>query len=407
MPVPYSADPRDAWNRIFRALFTRDVTLRLTQDFPQGAPFARRATNGYPHERLVSTRAFVRRESGDRPIAPLYPSFMSVTGITELLSEPRCTEFKQALQEALAATAARPPLQRALMQADLWAAYELLFGRRGAAGVPVRGFDAQRAEFVSLLARLIHKLALTPAEIRALPDNYGATANIGMPPLFQPGSGWIEVEWRPTRSHDFDAGLRTASRVFFRPRTPPADINAFVNRFRNLPGERSDPAAMLEAMALVTEQLLIASDGAVTRSPLTIDVQIRRVVNDARGRFQRIAVEEFELSRQRLRDEPAAGGFVHEAEDFPAYLSAAGNDYRFASPAFTRNGSDLPVLGTLNYRCVSCHGDDFGGIFTFSQIFPGQLPPAKALPAAEDVHADFVAHEKMNRPEFQALLAGW
>lgn len=73
-PAPFADDARDPWNRIFRALFTRDVTLRLTQEYPQGAPFTRPITTGFPPSRLASERTFVRRESGDRPIVPLYPS---------------------------------------------------------------------------------------------------------------------------------------------------------------------------------------------------------------------------------------------------------------------------------------------------------------------------------------------
>lgn len=129
------------------------------------------------------------------------------------------------------------------------------------------------------------------------------------------------------------------------------------------------------------EQLLIASDGVVRRSPVIIDVQIRRFANDARGRLERTAVEEFELSRQRLREDPSSGGFVHEPGDFPAYLSTAGNDYRFASPAFDRHGFDFALLGTLHSRCISCHGDCVGALFTFSAI---ALPPVKVLPPADN-----------------------
>jgi hypothetical protein len=406
LPTPYSADPQDSWNRIFSALFTRDVTFRLTEEYTDGAPFSPVTTSSFPPHRLLSERMFVRRESGDRAIAPLYPSFFSTAGLEQLVRDPHYTKFVQALREASAEHVVRPPLQRALMQADLWAAYDMLYGRQSAAGVSVVGFQAQRAELLPLLARVIHKVALTRPDIRGLRDNYAAAAKVGVPPLFDDGSGWIEVEWRPERSHDHDAGLRTASRVFLKPRTKPADVSEFVNRFRHA-GSPASFTAELEATALVTEQLLISADGEVVRSPLVIDVQIRRFGNDARGMLQHVAAEEFELSRQCLREDPQSGGFVHQTEDYPAYLSASGNDYRFASPALGPRGPELPVLGTLASRCSSCHGLGVGGVFTFSQMSPDKLPPVRALPPAEDLHVAFVATEKQVRTEFKALLSSW
>jgi hypothetical protein len=359
-PAPYAADPGDAWNRIFRALFTRDVLAR------------------------VNGRTSVRHESGDRPIAPLYPSFFSSAGVDSLLRQPRAGQLERALREALQETAERPPLQRALMQSDLWAAYDVLSA-------------AQRNELLPLLARLIHKVALTPAEIRGLPDNYEAAVRLGAPPLYDPGSGWIEVEWRPERSHDHDAAMRTVSRVFLKPRTPPLDVAAFVNRFRSSAASIME----LEATALVTEPLLIARDGSIVRSPLTIDIQVRHFAGD------RVIVEEFELSRQKLREEPRFGGFVHEGEDFAAYLAAAANDYRFASPAVFGERRGRPVLATLAARCQSCHGPGLGAIVTFNQMFPERLPPVKVLPPSEDRHAAFVAARKREGEDFRTLLRSW
>lgn len=49
------------------------------------------------------------------------------------------------------------------MQADLWAAYDLIFAGHSAANVFATGLETQRAELLTLLAHLIHKLAPTPA----------------------------------------------------------------------------------------------------------------------------------------------------------------------------------------------------------------------------------------------------
>lgn len=42
-----------------------------------------------------------------------------------MLVDPQFAELRQALKEACAETAPRPALQRALMQSDVWAAYDI------------------------------------------------------------------------------------------------------------------------------------------------------------------------------------------------------------------------------------------------------------------------------------------
>src|SRR5580700_4670426 len=58
----YASDAQDSWNRIFYCLFTRTVTFRLTEDFPEGAPFRTAhfaSFPGFPALR-VSDRTFER-----------------------------------------------------------------------------------------------------------------------------------------------------------------------------------------------------------------------------------------------------------------------------------------------------------------------------------------------------------
>jgi hypothetical protein len=124
-PQPiYAVNPEDAWNRIFYLLFTRTVKLRLTGDFKEGAPLAR-VNTGTASPRQASLRTFERIESGDRAIDPLYPSFFNPAGVESVLANPRYGQFKKALQDALAEQVVRPPLHRALMQADVWAAFDI------------------------------------------------------------------------------------------------------------------------------------------------------------------------------------------------------------------------------------------------------------------------------------------
>jgi hypothetical protein len=287
-PQPvYGNDPHDSWNRIFYFLFTRPVALRLTEDFPEGAPF-RAATfasiPGFPTMR-VSERTFERIELGDRAIHPLYPSFLDSSGTVLLFTDTRYSEFEKALREALEERNKRTPTQRALMQSDLWAAYDKIYRDS-------RRIDAGRlTHILKMLAALIRKLALTPDEIAALPDNYATAANrVHLPDLFGEHSPWIEIEWSQGRSHDSSADYRQSTRVFLNPGPNLKDQRAFLEAFRI----DSGPHAPLVAVALVTQCLLIDNSGNAVPSRNTTEVQVREFVRS------KTEIAEFELSRRAM-----------------------------------------------------------------------------------------------------------
>jgi hypothetical protein len=395
----YAPDPDDSWNRIFSSLFTRAVRARLSSELPEGAPFARTEYVQLPHELSVSTRTFERVETGDRAIEPLYPSFFTSAGASQVLSEPLYSQFKQALEDALGEDTARPPLDRALMQTDVWAAYDLLYNRFSFEGEGDRQFRERRDQLLPLIARFIKKLALTRGEIEKLPDNYAAAGKNKLPALFDPASGWLEIEWHPERSHDHSADYRRAARVFVKPASQPRDKQEFLDSLR----DATDIASKVDGFALVIQNLLIDNDGEVVPSRLTYDVQIRRTVGDTRGAFVRMDVEEYELSRRLLLTDPASGGLVGADEKAAAYLPAAGNDYSFASAQFGRRTSEPPVLSTLRARCVACHSQDTAVAFTFSTNQPRPFPPVIQLNPHDDERALFVARRKMAREDFRAL----
>ncbi len=399
-PAVYAPDPDDAWNRIFSSLFTRAVRAHLSSELPEGAPFARTEYGQFPHALSVSTRAFERVETGDRAVEPLYPSFFTSAGASQVLSEPLYSQLKQALEDALGEETARPPLDRALMQADAWAAYDLLYSHSSFEGDGGRQLRERRDQLLPLLARFVRKLALTRGEIEKLPDNYAAASGVHqLPALFDPASGWLEIEWRPERSHDHSADYRRAARVFVKPSSPPRDKQEFLNSLR----DTSDITPKVDGFALAIQDLLIDSDGEVMPSRLTYDVQIRRTVRDGRGTFVRTEVEEYELSRRLLLTNAASGGLVGSDEGAAAYLPAAGNDYGFASRQFGRRGDGAPILSTLRARCVACHGQDVSAVFTFNTIQPQPSLPVTQLNPLGDERALIVARRKMGREDFRAL----
>lgn len=390
----YTDDPQDSWNRIFHCLFTRVLKIRLSEDFPEGAPFAESGAGGMSGKK-VSTRIFERIESGDRAIEPLYPheQFRAAVSAAQLLEEPRFSEIRKALAAALAEPESRPPLARALMQSDVWAAYDFL--ARDVTDwilkdAPIALFRERQAVLRGLLAPLIRKLALTSAEIQALPDNYAASG-AKLPDLFGADSGWLEVQGNAEREHERAAWNRRAARVFLKPLEKPADRREFLGK-----GNDADFHKQIEAAALVIQNLLVNQRGEVVPSPLTYSVQIRVLA----GGDQPKSFAEFELTRRGLLTNAEPGGLREVAHDLPGYVPGAGNDYSYASPI---DGVPLAVLeGT---RCAFCHTGN--PIFTFATLRKADAPRVVFQTAQENAQAVSVAKAKMKTEIFRKMLEDW
>jgi hypothetical protein len=265
-----------------------------------------------------------RVESGDRAIDPLYPSWtwmgssafdMSPDSRWRILLEPRYPQFVKALKTVTASAAERSPLARALMQADLWAVYDMLStvplmrpGSRGS--TPDTVLRTQRIEeLMPLLAGAIRALALTRAEIEALPDNYAAGARAGeLPALFSRESGWMEVRSFHERMHESAAMNRRVTRVFVKPAERPQSEAAFLGGLSQ--GQGQGHSDSVGAAALVIQVLLIAADGAVVPSPITYEVQIRTAASDPDTSPAGRQILQYELSRRRLLSAPRQAGLV-------------------------------------------------------------------------------------------------
>jgi hypothetical protein len=378
----YAADPADAWNRIFYGLFTRVVRARPSPS---------------------STRTIARIEGGDRAIEPLYPHepVGSPEGAAEVLEEPRFPQLRQALADALGDEARRPPLHRALLQSDIWAAHDVLAeyqppGDRG------RG---RRHQLLSLLARLTRKLALTPREIDALPDNYAAASAAGhFPDVLAPGGGWIEVEYLPNplriRAHESVAGLRRSARVFLKPAATRKDRQEWLD---GLAGRWADRTSRVDSAALLVRLLLIDDEGTVVPSRLAYEVQFRTFVRGKSGGLVGVELGVYELSRASLLA-PHLGGLRPYHDRSPAYLPASGSDYGFAT---NQVNHAAPIVVPLRDRCSMCHGMDLQDIPSLPSRSRDPAAPIRAVNPTEDGHARHVAGLKMRREEFLALKRRW
>jgi hypothetical protein len=225
-----------------------------------------------------------------------------------------------------------------------------------------------------------------------------------LPDLFGTDSRWWEVRWSKERIHDSAADYRRVARVFIKPAASPKDRLQFLNGMRR--GQNaSEPSEQLEAVALVTQNLLIDSDGNVVVSPLTYDVQVRTFVKDKDGKLVKTEAKQYELNRQKLLHDPKGGGFVEADDKAAVYLPAAGNDYSFAS----HRADAEPIMVRLGTRCAACH--DRARVFTFDSHErlhgSGPLPPVTLLKLSDNEHARYVIGRKAERKDFKALQERW
>jgi len=393
----YSTRPDDPWNTIFYFLFSRSLQVRLSPDFPEGAPFV-----DVGAAVQISKQVFERNETGDRAIDPLYPTFFVGYGGMLVLRDPAYPKFSNSLTAALDDNSPRSAIARALMQNDLWGAYDRLF-------IPLlpddeKALGERRKAALDLIARLIRKIALTPEEIGALPDNYSTAAlRRSVPNVLGKDSGWMEVEWFMPRQHDHQAGYRKVSRVFLKPAHPPLDKSKFLN---SLLDEPTNPIS-LDGVALVTQLLLLDAHGNPQPTRFTIEAQARLFDRSHEGRLK-TTVKVSEISRRLFMRDPNSGGLVAEEESTPAYLSDGGN-YGFAEGQLMPGHQPEimePVQVMLRTRCAACHGDDLQQVMTFSIARPphAALPPVKQLNPAKTEAADFDIAAKRKQQAFAALL---
>ena len=368
--------------------------MRLSPDFAEGAPF-----RDGPGGEKVSTRVFDRNEVGDRAIDPMYPTFSVSFGSMLALSNSAYPAFTQALRDALKETTPRSVSARALMESDLWGAYDALF-------IPFlpddeRKLGERRKAALDLTGRLIGKIALTPDEINALPENYSsAVRRYSFPDVFTKDSGWIEVAWFLPRSHDYAAGFRRVSRVFLKPVHSPRNVRRFLEAQANTP---DDPSS-LEGVALITQLLLIDSHGNLRPTRLTSEAQVRFFSAGAGSGTGKGTMRACEISRKLLLHDPDSGGLAVEEENTPAYLSNGGS-YGFAE-GLSISGQQLsePVEVKLRTRCTVCHGENLAQIRTFSIARPPNPAEMRQLNPASNVVANIDISIKRKEKELQALL---
>jgi hypothetical protein len=395
----YHPDPQHLWNRLHEALFVRT-----------GADG--RAYGGDSLEPLLwpGTKHLLEGRSRDRALA-LLEEFVNTRG-EKLIDDP---------------------LKRAVLQRDLWLVFNWLEGSHGGIADPHfsrEEVDASQRRLRRPLAAVIGRLALSPEEIKHLPDTYTAAVTSGafakgydpeqpdrpfLPPdLFAADGPWVclgrpdgpvtPAHLRDDVSNPF---TNSAFLVFLR---LPAGHDAtleYLNRLRTfdqpllvrvesaekrtdkyLPNPKLPPFPVGTEVALVRRALLIDPAHRVRPSALTESVQVRhyrevpamswRSLDAALGGGTAAnrqahswqAFHEFRLSRSLLFA-GRAGGLRAVGPDERDFETGFGAPYHYDAFEELPDRSSEPRRESIKETCFACHS--LPGVYSFNSFFNFRL----------------------------------
>lgn len=279
----------------------------------------------------------------------------------------------------------RDPLERALLQRDLWELFDW-------AAMPGQTAHlAQRAELEDRLAIIIRRLALSEAEIAALPDNYVAAApNPDLPrDLFAPDGDWVTA-----RSDDsefgFLASLHTVEfnghSVFLVMVRLPQGRRQTVDYLNSLRDFEGPLVFVREQMnhsrrpvinadvpqfpagtewALVRRLCVIDSQGHIRPTSLIESIQLRRYDSieplrvgphgaSLAGTRPAQQMFEFEMARQRegALQAPDPGKLDFQ---FVHFRSMGGDPFELPSSDMASTPNPTAVRGATLTTCYQCH----------------------------------------------------
>jgi hypothetical protein len=254
----------------------------------------------------------------------------------------------------------REPTKRAMLQRDLWSVFD--WTRSWHTDGPGRSLRTR-------LAKVIKRLALSPEEIKALPDNFAAVAATnqvtGFPAdLWDSHGPWVLVgddnkntngARTLTPVHESFFGGRSAFVVLVRAGASRDPTIKFVQELNDK--GRASPAQV----ALVRRMLLIDQQGRIRLTPITESVQVR-----GEG-----AEREFKLDRKDFLAGKTKQS-IHRVTD---------DDRERAEIVFLGNNAGDRPTSTLK-SCFHCHQG--GDMNCRTQVFSARVGPMRAQPRLID-----------------------
>jgi len=379
----YDPSPAHLWNRLHRALFVR--TMKDGREFghdlldPLHWTETRRLIDGSDHDRVA--KLLEEFNAGGHALVP-------------------------------------DPFSRAIVSRDLWAFFDivsdsqLVSAKVGEAPVRSPADTAALARLRQLFAVALRKIALSPAEIAALPDNYArAVASKALPSSFDPrmpdavflppkllssDGDWIELVMRgqgPAARHHLRAfGGRSLFRIFLRhPRGKDAG-KAFREALNRSHSKAAPAAPRIEPgtqLALVRQMILVDDEGRLRATKVTLSVELRVIrdrltrieIEALRGKYSGVSGErnqEFllEKSEQRFFEVHASRRSLLFERDGGLKPTKRGDQFFFPIQPFHfdpfEDGSKTETLDRFltfapETSCVGCHdqpGNDSFRAFT-------------------------------------------
>ena len=313
----------------------------------------------------------------------------------------------------------RDPVKRAILQRDLWTVFDWLEGTHTPYQQPQLTPEVVRKSVDDLckpLATVIARLALTPEEIRKLPDNYAAAApaNVLPPDLVAPDGPWVSVgrsdgPIATAHLNDDGPGKNSIFLVLIRlPGGRDATLK-YLGALRSFNGpwwvhDANMPSSMQDypnprvpqfpvgtRVALVRRALLIDSTGHIAATRLTEQVQLRayRAISamSAQGfadaqridenMFARAGqdFDEFSLSRAALFG-GRAGGLLPLSEIgrlFLTFSSHGVDEFEMRGAGDQRSSPREAGFDSTHMKqlCKDCHGAP--GVYSFNSYVPFRL----------------------------------
>lgn len=337
---PYSPDQDHLWNRLHRGLFLRTDA------------------NGRHH--VHNTDPLLYR--GGKFLLTGEPHRKAVSLLNEFLRQDKKTIESQS------------PLRRAMLQRDLWGAFDYV------AWYPDEWVHRSRYEPAAMklrsrMAKAIGRLSLTKKELAEISDNYAAAVASGafaldhdpkkpkqsfLPAdLFDPKGNWVRFRDpaidTAEQKHFQGSGGRAVHLTFLRLPEGREATQKYLNEVSRQTGAKKQfPVGTMAA--LVRRAIVIDESGRMQPAPITELIQIRvyrRIPEDPRANFHgdrgEQDVYEFVLDREKLfagqhglravtPDEPSVSFFRNEGDPFVA-----------------KSRKRLGIGETQLQSCIQCH----------------------------------------------------
>jgi hypothetical protein len=354
----YDADPQHLWNRLYETLFVRAG--------PDGGSYG---SDRFEPLLWLGSKHLLEGPSQDRAVKVL-AEFLDEQGEKRI-----------------------DPLKRALLQRDLWMLFGWLQGMHtyGGSGIPPEKLGESQRRLGRPLAAVLRRLALSPDQIKKLPDHYAEAAKrSGLPAdLFAADGPWVCVGRSdgPVAPEHLRKENTLANSAFLIFLGVPGGRDAARKYLKQGTGDLPAGAKV----ALVRRALLIAAPADVTPTNLIESVQLR-----AYGERD-LSVSEFRLSRSLLLS-GKAGGLrpVGDGErDFKTGFAGPNGD-PFEEPPV---GQDFRVRQVdVKAECTGCHSRD---------RFPGLRAPRPLAEVSTAEAMETAVKWKRDRPDWKALSKLW